>query len=299
MSAANWYVKSALLFSALSLLGLGSVGSAPTAVFAQAKAGEVPPAPKDVNDLSMEVAVLRTLYLFKADPSQLKAFKDWAKDCAQKPRQREMAEVSDSFRKTLTELRSALIKGDEEQIGDLSDQLEELRKHEDVDLDDAVDVSDEARKFAPRVRKRFSANQHVAYLAAYGKDFPNDYRQLCLAMRLPGYVKGKKPKAEQWPEIRKFACQEAAWHLGGLDKAQAKKIEDDLSKLLDRAYALSPEQLQKQRDELAQALGKIFASAHADPMETLKNVTERDVAEMISNPRFLAAVAARLQYLQK
>ena len=112
----------------------------------------------------MEVAALRTLYLFKAGPDQAverfqasgddpdlmyTAIMKRGKIDAQKPRSREEASVSKNYRKVLTELRAAFIAGQEERINELSEQLDELVREEQPDLDDAVEITDQARKEAP------------------------------------------------------------------------------------------------------------------------------------------------------
>jgi hypothetical protein len=248
-----------------------------------------PAAPGEVNDLSMEVAALRTLYLLQPNANQMKNFRELGKDCAQKPRKRFTADVSDRHRKLLTELRDALLKDDEDRIVELSEQLEELRKDEDPDLDDAVDISDEARKQAPRMLASLNANYVVHYLSGYGKDFPTPYGMIKKAMRLDN--KGKPPSPEDWKEQRDFTAREVGWAIGGLDAAKAKKKTQEVAQFLDRVNALSPEEREKQRPELEKELRKL-AAAHA--MDVLRNVIERDLAELLSNPRYLAAMDARM-----
>ena len=68
-------------------------------------------------------------------------------------------------------------------------------------------------------------------------------------------------------------------------------------KLLDRAYALSNEELVKQQADLRSAITKI--TGKATPLDVIRHVMEQDLAEMLSNPRLLPAVEARLQYVKK
>jgi tetratricopeptide (TPR) repeat protein len=281
---------------ALAILGLGLFSGADAAQ-AQSKDGErvIAAPPADVNALSMEVSVLRTLYLLKAAPHHLERIKTQYKDCSMKPRKRDAADVTPEYKKALIDLRAALIAGDEDRINDLSDQLEELAKDDEPDVDDAVDISDEARKLAPKLLNAFDANLIVGYLASYGKDFPVPFRMMVKAMRVDG--KGKKPTPEQWKEMRTAVANDVAWSVVGLDIKEQAKVRDEALKLLDRAYALNNEELVKQQAELRSAISKI--TSKAGTLDVIKHVIEQDLAEMISNPRLLAAVEARLQYIKK
>jgi len=285
-----------LALGALIVLAVALVadsGSLAGAARADDKVIAAPPA--DVNALSMEVAVLRTLFLLKAAPHHLEKIRTQFKDGVMKPRKREVADAGPEYKKALTDLRAALIAGDEDRVNDLSDQLEELAKDDEPDVDDAVEISEEARKLAPKLLTAFDANLVVGYLASYGKDFPVPYRMMVKAMRLDG--KGKKPTAEQWKEVRTNVANDVAWSVAGLDLKEQAKIRDEALKLLDRAYGLSSDDMVKQQAELKAAIHKI--TGKATPLDVIKHVLEQDLAEMISNPRLLPAVEARLQYLKK
>jgi hypothetical protein len=288
-----------VLSVALTVLGMGlfSAGNgAGDAARAQAPGEKVIAAPPtDVNALSMEVAVLRTLYLIKAAPHHLERIKRDCKDCAMKPRKREAADVTPEYKKALIDLRTALIAADDDKVNELSDRLEELAADDEPDVDDAVEITDESRKVAPKLLNAFDANLIVGYLASYGKDFPVPFRMMNKAMRTDG--KGKKPSAEQWKEMRTAIANDVAWSVAGLDLKEQDKVRDDALKLLDKAYALSNEELAKQGPELRSGISKI--TGKAGTLDVIKHVIEQDLAEMISNPRLLPAVEARLQYLKK
>jgi len=307
--------RSVLLLGALGLMGLGLVagfGGAPEAARAQTKDDKkapakivVSPPPADVNDLSMEVAALRTLYLLKAaadqtdHPGTYAGIKSSLKDCAQKPRQRQVAKVSKNYRQVLAELRAAFIVNQASRINELSEQLDELTKDEQPELDDAVEITDQARKNAPRLLNWFDANRIAGYIAAYGKDFPDPWVLMYKATRLDG--KGTKPTPEQWKETRAFVIREVGWQVGGLDLNRQQKVGEEVADLLDRAYALSEEELKRQGKAgggLRGELAKICKPA-ASPTDVIKHVLEQDVAEILSNPRLLPAMEAREQYLKK
>ena len=242
----------------------------------------------------MEVAALRTLYLLKASPDQtggrpanLGYFKSHAKDCAQPPRQRTAANVSETYRKVLTELRAAFIAGQEDRINELSDQLEELTKDEQPDLDDAVEITDQARKDGPVCLRSFDAGRIAEYIAAYGADFPDPFWLMFTTAR--GDLKSKKQSPEQWKETRAFVIKQVSWQVGGLDQAKQEKISEQVAKVLDRAYPLSDDEIRKEFAQVGKGLRAEIAAITnlLGPTDVIKHVVEQDFAELLSNPRLL------------
>jgi len=310
------------LLGTLGLVGFGLASGITLPARAQTKADNKPaakisvsPPPADVNDLSMEVAALRTLYLLKAGPDQLgerrlahMAQAGWypsvtahAKGCAQPPRPRQPAKVSKNYLKVLTELRAAFIVNQETRVNELSDQLEEVTKAEQPELDDTVEITDEARKREHSTWQLniLDANRIAMYIAAYGKDFPDPYFLIYKTIRADG--KGTKPTPEQWKETRAFVIREVSWQVGGLDLKEQKKIGEQVAKLLDRAYPLSNEELKKEFIRYGVGLrGELNnITNQTGPTDILKHVLEQDIAELQSNPRLLPAIEARQQYLKK
>jgi hypothetical protein len=311
------------LLGTLGLVGLGLASGTTLTARAQTKADNKPPAkidvsppPADVNDLSMEVNALRTMYLLKASPDQAPELPDRnqfngvmmaaqslgqanPKPTAQPPRQRKQAKVSKNYLKVMTELRAAFIVNQERRINELSAQLEELIKDEQPELDDAVEITDQARKNAEFVVSYFDANRIVAYLAAYGKEFPDPYFLVLKA--IGAEAKSTKPAPEEWKEIRAFVIQEVSWQAGGLDLQKQQKIGEQLASFLDMAYTLSAEELKKGGRPGAplklQMLKIVNMFGGGKSLDVIRNVLLQDSAELLSNPRLLPARAARKQYL--
>jgi hypothetical protein len=302
----------------LGLLGLGALvvcGYDPAAR-AQTKAGDkaadkalakglILPPPADANELSMEVAALRTLYLLKTGDDQTERPAgywgpwNWGKG-AESSRQRQQAKVSPRYLKTLTELRNAFVANQEDRILELSEQIEQLTEEEHPFLDDKIEISDLARKNSVKLLGFYDSNRIAGYLAAYGKDFPDPFFLMYKTMRLSG--KGDKPTPEQWKEIRDFCIQEVSWELAGFDAARKEKVAEQAAKLLDRAYTLSNPDLQREGSVggrgLRGGISALILNNCSGPMEMLQHVLERDLAELLSNPRLLPAVDARTKYLK-
>jgi hypothetical protein len=298
--------RAALFLFAVGLIGFDPFGppDGPIAARAQPKAPkrlgkyEIPPPPDDVNDLNMEVAALRALYLLKVGPDQVHNGLRLGREAAMPARQREKVEVSPKYRQLLLDLRSAFIAGQEEEIEELSEQLEELTKKEEPDFDDEIEVTQKAREQAPRWLGYFDSKPLVQYLAAYGKDFPSPRRLLVQTLRLDG--KSKKPSPEEWKEIRAHVIREVSWMRGGINpvKGKTKETAEAVAKILDRGYALSDEELKDPKAK-ASLMGDIKTWTFMAPTDIIEHVIEQDLAELMSNPRFVRAAQARERYLAK
>jgi hypothetical protein len=306
------------LLGALGLAGLGLISgtvaeqSAPRARADQDKKRrpkyDVGPPPDDVNDLSMEVAALRTMYLLKASPDQAPELPDRnqfnaiahlataPKPTAEPPRDRNEAKVSKNYRKVLTDLRAAFIVNHDARIRELSDQLEELTKDEKPELDDAVEITEPARNNTHRLLLYYDANRTVPYLAAYGKEFPDPF--FLILSSLGAVPKGKKPSEDEWPGVREFVIKEVSWQVGGLNLKKQQQIAAQVAEFLDGAYKLSEPELKKggaPGGRLKGPIGKIVNVA--DCTDIIRNVLQQDLAELLSNPQVLPAWTARRDYL--
>ena len=103
-----------------------------------------------------------------------------------------------------------------------------------------------------------------------------------------------KPTPEEWKEIREFTIREVSVQLSGLNATKGDNIAARVGELLDKAYAMSEEDLHKNSLKLRQDARKI--TDPVGPLALIKNIIERDVAEMLSNPRLVPAAKAALQY---
>jgi hypothetical protein len=303
---------SKLLAFAIFSLGLFSLLNSKTD-YAAAQAGAkktaptVTAPPENDNDLSMEVNALRTLYLLSGSDTELavgtqnpeqrlRTIKNNFANCAQKDKKREKAQISDAYRKALIDLRAAFISEQEDRIDDLDKKLQALKREEDPDLDDAVEITDEARQKAGNfVRIHCSADQVVSYLASYGKDLPNPRTLLFQTMRVNTTgPKTSKPNPQEWKEIRAFVIKEVTWQISGLNIDKGDRVGTHVGELLDKAYAMSDDDLKAHAQELR---GEARAIAdRVGPTDLLKHIMEQDVAELLSNPRLIPAVEARMKF---
>jgi hypothetical protein len=246
----------------------------------------------DLNALSLEVAALQLAHQMGLTVDQMEAFAKLAKDAAAKDTSRKPAKVSDKYRKTLQSYHDALVKGDDDRIDDLGEELEDLRDSEDPDLDDRVETTDEARKLAPQALKLLGSRQTAAYLGLYGDDLPDPVEDLLAALD-----KSHDPEEKDWKQLRDDTVAEVGWLVAGFDKEAADKASNRAGALLDRARGLKDEEFKTQRPQLEKEARDL--AGEVGPTEVLRHVLERDLADLLANPRLPAALDARLKQAKK
>jgi hypothetical protein len=242
-----------------------------------------------LSNLSMEVTALQTLRVLRLTPDQLRALRKLAHETAQTERTHKAVTASRDYRKLLAQLHAALVEDeDDDKIDDLADQLMELREAEEPELDDAVDVTDAARKHAHEVFVKLTARQLACYLAAYGEDFPDPVEILRQSLRELRDLQG-----DDYTELRDDVAEQIALLTAGLDEARAKPIRERVVKWLDHAHGMTDEQFKARRADLETAATKTVGKVSS--MRIVRNVIERDLAELLSNPRLARALDVRLQ----
>jgi hypothetical protein len=233
---------------------------------------DITPPPPELNDLILEVAALRTLYLLNSWPDHNNGswkyhtnapwyyIQQYAQknppNPPEKPKDLNPPVVSDKYKKVLIELRAAYIAGQDDRIIDLTDQLDELAEDEDVDIVDSVEHTPNGRKNALLMTPRLTPECVVNYLNSYGKGFPSPYNMI-------GKVIIERQPGQKIPaDTRLFVMKEVGWALAGFHKDpppkdkiikdnkdvktgeiydKAAEIEKRVGAILDKASGMSPE----------------------------------------------------------
>ncbi|MBV9122630.1 MAG: hypothetical protein JO112_04675 [Planctomycetes bacterium] len=260
-------------------LCLGLVGASPAEEVK--KSG-----PPSLNDLSLDIAALETLYYLRATPAQKEKLRDLAEETADRSGVRQAAKASDKFRHTMADLRLALLKEEDKRVEELAKQLEDLRKAENPELDDGVEITDEARERASEALRLLTPGQVAGYVGAYAESIPDPLEQLLEAL---DKVRDLKP--DEWKDLRDILSDEVGWLVAGLDEEQASKVGDQVVQLLIMARALKEEDFQKQRPDLEKKARKIVGQV--GPTDVLRHFLERSLAELLSNPRLQTVLDAQ------
>lgn len=269
-------IRSALRAVGFTLLVGVCVHLSSSEIFAQKKT-----ASDDPQALAFEVAALQTLHRLDLTDAQLELLQRVAKGAASPVKSTGQAKTTPAFVKGLTALRNALLEGDDDKIDDLKDKLLDIMEKDKIQIEDRVAISDPARRAASGVIRMLQPTQVLAYLQILDEDDVDLQDLLEEALE-----RGATMTPGQWKTVRDSTAADGAWLLVGGDEARTRIAVKTLSTLLDQHHSamagktVAPD-LEKQVLQLTQSL---------DPFLILRNAMERDVAEMLSNPRLAGAI---------
>jgi hypothetical protein len=245
-------------------------------------------APSSLIDLNLEVQALLLLHKFDLTPAQLGALRKVATTAASKEVARRSDKGSGPVRQVLIDLRGALLKDkrDDDRISELEEKLADLKDVED--LDDDVDITANARRRASDVLRLCTPRQVTNYLSDFADTLPDPLERLLEALD-----KAAEVSDAEWKRLREDVVDEVSWLMGGLDPKKAKLIGDKVDKWLGQVRSLKDTDFKKRRPEL-EAAARVFV-AQVPPTAVMHHIAERGLAEMLSNPRLIAAIDARLE----
>ena len=243
------------------------------------------PAAEDVTELSMQVDALQMFYLLDMTPAQLRSLAKLAQD-TDSTRVRQPSKVSAAYRATLLALRTALIKGDDTQVDDLIEKLDGLREKETVQIDDKIDLTPAAKQKARSALRLLGARQVMDYLKSiYEDEVPDPLERIADTAE-----RGVTAQGAAWTKLRDEAAEEVGGWVAGFDADKARKVREGVTVLLDKAHVLTEAELKKNRSMLEQGVQEIMGDV--GPLEVVRNVVERDLAELLANPQLRASLEA-------
>jgi hypothetical protein len=241
----------------------------------------------DVHGLMLQVNALQSLHDLELTPEQLATLAKLAETTANKPKPGKAVTASPAFRTALTQLRDALVKGDDEKIEQCRTKFDEIADKELVDIDDHIEITPAARQKIPQLMKLLTVNQLASYIGSLDLSDPAD-RLMDGAEEILGLT--GKEKKEVSDEVSKDIVR-----LVGAAAAseQAKKLTKHVTEFLDRASGLKEEEFKKRRSELEKEAKQIVGEVSA--FEVLRHEVNHNLAELLSNPQLEAAIAAKMK----
>jgi hypothetical protein len=238
----------------------------------------------DINDLHLEVVALQALAELQLTRAQLKALAEVAEKTAMKPGPRKEVKVTAKYRRTLASLRDALAAGDDELTEEHTEALEALREKEAPEFDE-IEITDAARKEAPGMLKRLNARQIVGYISGEAA-FPDPGESL-----REGLAQSRELSGKNWRELRDDAVEKVSSLVAGLDSKAEQKVRARALALLNKAHRLTEQEYTAQKADLEKEAMEI--AGKVDAFQVVRHYMERAIAELLSNPRLGAALAAR------
>jgi hypothetical protein len=239
--------------------------------------------------LSQEIGALQTLYDLSVTLEQLKALRKLGEETAAKPAGRPEEQASKEVRKVMTELRAALIDAkNHERIEELTQELEKRIQGEEPKFDDDYEVTDGAVEKTPEALRLLTPAQVAAFVGYYA-DAIVDPRELLRA----ALSNVRTMPADEWKEYRDGVAAETSSLLGGIDAEKVQQLSDEIVQWLIIVRSLSDKEfkdpLVEQEKKIDEIIGKV------GPTDVLRHFMEQTIAELLSNPRLLAAIDARLK----
>ncbi len=253
------------------------------------KPTESRPEQTSASNLQLEVQALQTLYHLRFTIEQMQFLARLAPQTAQRDHPRKPGEVSEDYRQLLDDLRNALLDAnDDEGIDNLEEKLDELTETEKPTLDNDIELTAAARRHAPEVLRKLKPSQ-LAYYFGYVEDEVADPRERLYESIEK--VRGLKDK--EWEEKRDEIAEEVGWLVAGVDADRSGRIRARAAALLSQARGLSAAEFKKQQGELEKTADRIVGDVSS--VAVLEHTVEHALAELLSNPRLTAALAARLR----
>jgi hypothetical protein len=235
------------------------------------------------------VTALQTLYLLDPSPAQLRALRMMAPETVGKPSLSSLPEVSADMRVALANLKKALLNAQSpEQINKLGLRLQELRSAPGGDVDDEIELTDEAIDRAGEAIRLFTPRQTAAYLGAIADDMPDPIAKLSEAIH-----QVRSLPADQVADYRADVSQEIGESLCGFDSERAANATNQVTQLLIVVASYKSEEFKKHRADIDARAQKIIGPF--TPADVLKNVMDHVGAELLSNPELPGAIDELLQ----
>jgi hypothetical protein len=243
------------------------------------------PAPRQ--DLELEIAALTKLHDLELTTEQLRSFKKIAGQVTPgKPPA--PGKMTPAYRTALVALRAAFAQADEEKIADAQDKVDDIRDEQDIEPQTEMTLSDSARKHAIEAMDLLTASQIASYLAEHSDDVPD-----ALQTMMDAIDESRDMEEADYTSLKTEASEQVAMLLAGSDPAAQEPIVKKVGQWLDRAKAMSDADIKTKRPQLEQAAKEIVGKP--DPIAQLRHWMEREMADLLSNPGFSNALAARIK----
>jgi hypothetical protein len=240
----------------------------------------------DVLKLQLEVDALSTLDDLHLTPSQLSDLQTLAADSAA-PMPTGTMNVSAARATALQNLKTALLGGNEDTIGDAQDKVSNL-EDEDTNGPDEPDIepTDAAKGKLSQTMKLLTPPQVAAYISANSDDVPDPGAILVDALNQCHDL-----SKEDFTSLKEDTTQQLGELAGGMSPTKTPAIIGKAGKFLDTARALTADDFKTQLPSLQDQARKLGATV--DPVNCIRHWMEGDLADLLSNPQLGQALTDR------
>jgi len=244
--------------------------------------------PTDLNQISLRVQALQTIYEFDLSPEQLRDLRAAAGGSASN---QQRAKGNAKLSAALKEFYDALAEGsNDERISKARLQLGDALGDENVHLDDDVHPTPAARAKAPKVVGVLKSSQIAAYLASHADEVADPVELMVGTLDELRELRDENAPgaAEEIASTIQANSETAARLVVGADEAKAKALTDQVSAWLKARSESEPAETPAAKKALEDSAKKIIGDVA--PMKVLNNWMEQQIAELLSNPQLPAAI---------
>ena len=244
--------------------------------------------PEDLNDASLQVAAIDTIYELDLTTAQLQLLRTAAAGAANS--QHRIAPKADpKLASALADLAGALLNSkDDTHIAELRNQVVELSNGETTRLDDEVHSTSKAKAIAPDICRKWTASQIAAYLASHADEIVDPGERMVGALsELHDSSEGSVANS-----LIHDTADEVTQMVVGNNEAKAAALSAKVSDWLKSNRELKDEELATRGSALQESATKVLGDV--SPMDVLSHRIEKDAAELLSNPQLPNAIDATL-----
>ena len=137
-----------------------------------------------------------------------------------------------------------------------------------------------------------TARQVARSLATYSDDWKEPAEIIQSALKT-----GRNLDGDEWAALRDDAADDVAWLLAGADAEGTADVRARATCLLDQAHKTSGKEAKGKKFDLEKSVKQLIGKI--GPLRMLQNALERDLAELLSNPRTAPAIQALLAARKK
>jgi hypothetical protein len=248
--------------------------------------------PADVNDASLRVSAMDTIYELDLSVQQLNVLRAAATGTAATT-SRTPGHATPQLLTVLKSFQTALLTAkDDQQVAKLRNQVLDLANGDDVQLDNGIVTTTSARTRASGLCLQLKASQIAAYLAVHADEVSDPQELMMITADGLQDVRTDPAEKADAATISQGMIQDTASTVGtlvaGMDDVQARAIAQRVTEWLRSVDAMTTPIFAKQRQTLEDSAGRIVGNM--SPVAVLNNWLDQQMAITLSNPQLTQAI---------
>jgi hypothetical protein len=261
-------------------------------------AGAAAELPSDVNNASLRVSAIDTLYELDLSIEQLNVLHTMASGL-EATTARSPGEATPEFIATLKRFQTALLDGtDDHLIAGLRNDVIDMADSSTVHLDDGISPTAAARAKAAAVTQRLKASQIAAYLAVHADEVSDPEELMMTTADALQEIAGEPAEKNadtggSAEEMIQETASTVGYLVAGMDESKSAPVQASAAAWLRNVSKLTNAEFTKQRQTLEDSAKRIVGGTSSTAV--LDNWLDRQIAVLMSNPQLPSAIDAILK----